>query len=63
MGFVDFLIDLAKGILGLVIAVILVFAGSFALLESTIMGIILMLGGFIALAFFVYNKKQMRRKY
>ena len=63
MGFLDFLIDLVKGILGLALGAGLIFIGSAVAIESTAIGGIMVLGGFVALAFFVYNRSQMSQKY
>jgi hypothetical protein len=63
MGFIDFLIGLAKGLGALVASFVLFIAGSGVMVQGySIIGGILSLLGFVSIAYFAYNRRQMSQK-
>jgi hypothetical protein len=64
MGFLDFLWGLVKGLGALLLGGAMFMLGSYAItLGQTIIGTIMSLIGFVSIAFFVYNRQQMSKKY
>ena len=64
MGFLDFLIGLVKNLAAIVVGGGLLMTGSYAVsLGQSIVGGVMLILGFVSIAFFVYNRRQMSKKY